>query len=244
MGSEESPAPSAPEPEPSAPAVPAFQAPIPFTPPPPAPPTFLNYINGGCEMQLCFAIDFTGSNGDPRKPGTLHYLSPDGSSMNDYEKAISSIGGILADFDSDKKFPVWGFGAKYSGQVYHLFQCGPDAEVDGIPGVLDAYHNTFQSGLVMSSPTVITEVITTAAAFARSGQEAADQEGKQKYTTLIILTDGAVSDVQATAESLEACSDAPLSIIIVGIGSADFSAMQFLDDSERAKPDVVQFVEL
>merc|ERR1712038_504878 len=29
-----------------------------------------------------------------------------------------------------------------------------------------------------------------------------------------------------------------------GIGSADFSAMQFLDDSERAKPDVVQFVEL
>jgi len=58
-------------------------------------------------MQLCVAIDFTGSNGDPRKPGTLHYLSPDGRTMNDYEKAISSIGGILADFDTDKKFPVW-----------------------------------------------------------------------------------------------------------------------------------------
>merc|ERR1712038_1637857 len=243
MGSEESPAPSAPEPEPSAPAVPAFQAPIPFTPPPPAPPTFLNYINGGCEMQLCFAIDFTGSNGDPRKPGTLHYLSPDGRSMNDYEKAISSIGSILADYDSDKKFPVWGFGAKYSGQVYHLFQCGAAAEVEGIQGVLDAYHQTFKSGLVMSSPTVITEVLTTAAAFARSAQDQAQQQGKQKYSTLLIVTDGAVSDVRATVESLSNISDAPMSVIIVGVGPADFSAMEFLDDVAETsqKPDVIQF---
>jgi len=232
-----------PEPEPEVEVdVPAY-TPVVFQPPPPSPPTFLDYVNGGCEFQLCVAIDFTGSNGDPRKPGTLHYLSPDGSSMNDYEKAISSIGGILADFDSDKKFPVWGFGAKYSGQVYHLFQCGPVAEVDGIPGVLDAYHKTFQSGLIMSSPTVITEVITTAAAFAKSGQEAAQQEGKQKYTTLVILTDGAVSDVRATVQCLEAVSDAPMSIVIVGIGSADFSAMEFLDDAVRNKPDVCQFVE-
>jgi len=85
--------------------------------------------------------------------------------------------------------------------------------------------------------------MTTAAAFARSGQEAAKQEGRQSYTTLIILTDGAVSDVHATVRSLEACSDAPLSIIIVGIGSADFSAMQFLDDSATSLPDIVQFVE-
>merc|ERR550539_1918517 len=202
----EAPTPSAPQPAPSAPvlapSVPPH-VPIPFTPPPPAPPTFLNYINGGCEMQLCLAIDFTGSNGDPRKPGTLHYLSPDGRTMNDYEKAISSIGGILADFDTDKKFPVWGFGAKYSGQVYHLFQCGQSAEVDGVRGVLDAYHKTFQSGLVMSSPTVITEVIQTAAAFARSGQQKAAAEGRQNYTTLLILTDGAVSDVRATSNLLK-----------------------------------------
>jgi len=228
-----------PTPEPSAPAF----TPIPFAPPPPPPPTFLNYINGGCEMQLCVAIDFTGSNGDPRKPGTLHYLSPDGSSQNDYEKAICSIGGILADYDTDKKFPVWGFGAKYSGQVYHLFQCGPVTEVDGIKGILDAYHKTFQSGLVMSSPTVVTEVIQTAAAFATSGQQAAQAEGKQKYTTLLILTDGAVSDVRATVECLDACANAPLSIVIVGIGTADFSAMQFLDDAIRHKPDICQFVE-
>jgi hypothetical protein len=225
-----------PFPEPSAP-------PIPFTPPPAVKPSYLEYIRGGCEMQLCVAIDFTGSNGDPRQPGTLHYISPDGTSNNDYEMAIKSIGGILADYDTDKKFPVWGFGAKYSGQVYHLFQCGPTAEVEGIPGVIDAYHKTFQSGLIMSSPTVVTEVISTAAAFAKSGQDEANERGGQKYTTLLILTDGAVSDVAATAKSIEACSDAPLSVIIVGIGSADFSSMEFLDNFSTTKPDIVQFVE-
>ena len=35
--------------------------------------SFLEYIMGGCEVNFTVAIDFTGSNGDPRKPGTLHY---------------------------------------------------------------------------------------------------------------------------------------------------------------------------
>ena len=67
--------------------------------------SFMDYINGGCELSLSVAIDFTGSNGNPHEPGTLHYMDPEGG-RNDYEKAISAIGGILAGYDSDKKFPV------------------------------------------------------------------------------------------------------------------------------------------
>lgn len=55
------------------------------------------------------AIDFTGSNGDPRKPGTLHYRAKDGA-LNDYEKAITSILNILGPYDSNQQYPVWGFG--------------------------------------------------------------------------------------------------------------------------------------
>ena len=69
------------------------------------PSTFMDYINGGCEISLSVAIDFTGSNGDPRQPGTPHYLDPAGN-RNDYERAISAIGGTLAGYDSDKKIPV------------------------------------------------------------------------------------------------------------------------------------------
>ena len=207
-------------------------------------PNFIDYISGGCELNVVVAIDFTGSNGDPRKPGTLHHLSRGTGQRNDYEKAIAAIVSILEKYDSDQQFPVLGFGAKYGGVVRHCFQCGSQAEVHGVQGVLDAYHQVFSSGLIMSGPTVFIEVIQTAAARAMSAQEAAQKKGQQAYTILLILTDGAVSDVNATAASLDQVSDAPLSVVIVGVGNADFKAMQFLDDAARpGKRDIAQFVQ-
>jgi uncharacterized protein YegL len=204
-------------------------------------PNFVDYVSGGLDLNVTVAIDFTGSNGDPRKPGTLHHL---GSTKNDYEKAISAIVGILSHYDSDQMFPVFGFGAKYDGTVRHCFQCGGQEEVHGVAGVLEAYHQVFKSGLIMSGPTVFTEVIETAAARANSAQFAAGRNGLQAYTILLILTDGAVSDAQATAAALNKVSDAPLSVVIVGVGDADFSSMQFLDDSSKpGKRDIAQFVE-
>ena len=208
-----------------------------------SPTNFVDYVSGGCELNVVVAIDFTGSNGDPRKPGTLHHL--DANSMNPYEKAISAIVTILAKFDSDQKFPVLGFGAKYSGQINHCFRCGPADEVQGVKGVLDAYDSVFKSGLVMSGPTVFTEVIESAAARAMSSLEAAQRRGQQTYTILLIVTDGEVSDVAATAQCLDKVSNAPLSVVIVGVGDADFSGMRFLDDyaTGSGKRDVAQFVQ-
>mmetsp|Transcript_1708 Transcript_1708/g.1969 ORF Transcript_1708/g.1969 Transcript_1708/m.1969 type:complete len:603 (+) Transcript_1708:113-1921(+) len=230
----------------AAPAVPPAFNPSAFVPAPPPPqrPTFIDYVSGGCELNVAVAIDYTGSNGDPRRPGTLHYIHRDGQ-LNDYEKAIHSIVHILSKYDSDCNFPVWGFGAKYGGVVRHLFQCGPTPEVHGVQGVIDAYRQTFQTGLIMSGPTVFTEVIQTAAAKAASSQEQARQQGKQAYTILLILTDGAVSDVNATAACLNQVSDAPLSVVIVGVGNADFSSMRFLDDNSHAGGirDIAQFVQ-
>lgn len=203
---------------------------------------FVDYLAGGLNLNVVVAIDFTGSNGNPRQPGTLHYI--DDNSMNDYEKAISSIVGILAKYDSDQKFPVLGFGAKYDGVVKHCFQCGPTPEATGVQGVLSAYQSVFKTGLIMSSPTVFTEVIQLAAARAEKAYQEAHSRGQQAYTILLIVTDGAVSDIHATAECMRQVSDKPLSIVIVGVGTADFSGMQFLDDLESTprKRDIAQFV--
>eukprot|EP00957_Ditylum_brightwellii_P013208 997094-Ditylum_brightwellii.AAC.1 len=78
-----------------APFVPAAEETEPFVPPPP-PPTFIDYVSGGCDLNLCVAVDFSSSNGDPRKSGTLHYFHRNGVEKNDYEMAISEIGGVLA----------------------------------------------------------------------------------------------------------------------------------------------------
>ena len=60
------------------------------------------------------------------------------------------------------------------------------------------------------------------------------------------MTDGAVSDVEITRDALIEASNAPLSVVIVGVGNADFSRMQSLDDMELQPParDITQFVEL
>jgi hypothetical protein len=218
-------------------------------PPPMAPPTprpsFVDYLTGGCEIEMRVAIDFTGSNGDPRKPGTLHYIHPDGQ-LNDYEKALTAVGAIVARYDADQIFPVWGFGAKYGGVIQHCFQIGNTPDLQGIAGVLDAYRATFHTGLTMSGPTVFAEVIRVAAAQARSKQQQSARTGQQAYTILLILTDGAVSNVEETKQAIDAAGDAPMSIVIVGIGDADFSTMHFLDnfqDNQKGGRDICQFVE-
>lgn len=43
------------------------------------------------------AIDFTGSNGDPRTPQSLHYINPEG--YNEYLTAIWAVGNVIQDYD-------------------------------------------------------------------------------------------------------------------------------------------------
>lgn len=105
------------------------------------------------------------TTGDPRVPGTLHYRSED--SLNDYETSIKAIGDTIEVFSKSKEFTVWGFGAKFSGTVRHIFQCGASPTVIGVNGMLEAYRGVFQSDLTMSSPTKLVNVIQAAAVRAR-----------------------------------------------------------------------------
>jgi len=190
--------------------------------------SFLDYITGGCELKTCIAIDFTSSNGDPRIPGTLHHF--DSNEYNDYECAILSIGKILSKYSLDQLFPVWGFGANYGGVVRHLFQVGSEPKVKEIDGVLNSYRTVMRGGIRMSGPTVFINVINKAAAIARKGMNGDSDGSNQVYTILLILTDGCVSDIDATQQCIREAAGAPLSIVAVGIGSNDFSAMQHLQD--------------
>lgn len=73
----------------------------------------------------------------------------------------------------------------------------------------------------------------------------------QQYYILLVLTDGVVTDMADTREAIVRASHLPMSIIIVGVGNADFTDMQTLDGddgvlrSPRGEPalrDIVQFV--
>lgn len=73
----------------------------------------------------------------------------------------------------------------------------------------------------------------------------------QQYFVLLIITDGVITDMDQTLSAIISASRLPMSVIIVGVGGADFSAMEFLDGDngilrsptgEAAMRDIVQFV--
>lgn len=70
------------------------------------------------------AIDFTGSNGAPSHASSLHYIN---HQPTQYQQVLKSVWGIVSNYDSDKRIPAYGFGAKInfpntkSPQVNHCF---------------------------------------------------------------------------------------------------------------------------
>ena len=214
-------------------------------------PSFIDYIQGGTNMNFSIAVDFTASNGDPRDQRSLHYMNPQ-TMENQYTTAIRSVGDIVQDYDTDKQFPALGFGARIppNGQVSHEFFLNLSQEnnpyCSGVEGVLQAYHHSLQS-VKLYGPTNFSPVINHVANFARAYQANGNQ-----YFVLLILTDGIITDLDATLSSIIAASDLPMSIIIIGVGNEDFSAMEALDSDDKllrangrvASRDIVQFVEL
>ncbi|XP_031405222.1 protein BONZAI 1-like isoform X2 [Punica granatum] len=214
--------------------------------------SFLDYLAEGFELNFMVAIDFTASNGNPRLPDSLHYIDPSGH-PNAYQRAVLEVGEVLQFYDTDRRFPAWGFGARpIDGPVSHCFNLNGSSnycEVEGIQGIMMAYMSALLN-VSLAGPTLFGPVITNAALLA--SQSLANSW--HKYFVLLIITDGVVTDLQETKDALVKASDLPLSILIVGVGGADFKEMEILDadkgdrlessNGRVASRDIVQFVPL
>uniref|UniRef100_A0A6Q2XC93 Copine-3 n=1 Tax=Esox lucius TaxID=8010 RepID=A0A6Q2XC93_ESOLU len=212
--------------------------------------TFLDYIMGGCQINFTVAIDFTGSNGDPNTPQSLHYISPQG--YNEYLSAIWSVGMVIQDYSSHKMFPAFGFGAQIppTWQVSHQFPLNfnpANPFCPGIQGVVEAYKVCLPQ-VKLYGPTNFSPVINHLASIAL---QATQQRTASQYHVLLIITDGVITDMDQTCSAIVNASRLPMSIIIIGVGRADFTAMDILDGDdgrlraptgEMAARDIVQFV--
>eukprot|EP01084_Bolivina_argentea_P201580 344554_1 len=96
------------------------------------------------EVQMIFAIDFTGSNGDPRDSKSLHYCGPP-KYESPYMRALRSVGRVVEPYDSDGQIACYGFGANINPfgakRISHCFNLTltNQNEVPGIEGVLQSY---------------------------------------------------------------------------------------------------------
>eukprot|EP00164_Ancoracysta_twista_P020063 GFYU01035659.1.p1 GENE.GFYU01035659.1~~GFYU01035659.1.p1 ORF type:complete len:547 (-),score=114.01 GFYU01035659.1:615-2255(-) len=207
-------------------------------------PTFIEYITAGCEIALHVSVDFTGSNGDPSTPHSLHYIH---GTHNVYSSAIQAVGEVLAYYDSDQLIPAYGFGGRTPQGVSHCFALNGQEtapEVDGVEGVLNAYRQAL-SVVGLSGPTLFAPTLRKI-----SSQAQPCSRQKMQYHILLILTDGVLNDMPDSIREIVEASPKPLSIVIVGVGGADFTNMNILDaddeplvaNGRQAVRDIVQFV--
>ena len=211
--------------------------------------TFIDYINAGVKIALSIGIDFTGSNGHPLDDGTLHSIK-DGK-PNDYEKAIISCGNIVAPYDYDQLFQVYGFGAIIKSSISDkasmcfAINLKDNPDIYTIDNVIKTYHDIIKKDkLTFAGPTEFTPII-------KKVISRMIKKNILEYHILMILTDGVIDDLQDTIDILVEASSLPLSVIIIGIGNEDFSKMEVLDGDEvplksrngkiRTR-DIVQFV--
>eukprot|EP01135_Chromosphaera_perkinsii_P010266 Nk52_evm8s2085 gene=Nk52_evmTU8s2085 len=214
-------------------------------------PSFLDFIAGGCEINLIAAIDFTASNGDPNKPNSLHYSR---GGVNQYHAALQAVTDVLNSYNHSGNIKAYGFGANMpqhflGGGVSHCFPLTGDPnnhDVVGVQGLIEAYHRVLNT-VQLYGPTNFAEILRMASYYA--SPQSCTQD-RQQYTILLILTDGVITDMDMTMKAIVEASQLPLSIVIVGVGNADFTNMDILDGDEQrlryngvfASRDIVQFV--
>lgn len=209
--------------------------------------TFLDYLKGGIQIALTIGIDFTASNGAPSNQTSLHHINQ--HDYNSYEKAIRSCGDIVAYYDYDQQFPVYGYGAivKGNSKLSHCFPVNGNYEnpnIYTIDSVLSSYRQCLLN-VTLSGPTLFAPLINKFLNDVRS------ENNKLVYNILMILTDGMINDMDDTINAIVDASYLPVSIIIIGIGMNDFGNMDTLDADDnplidkygrKAARDIVQFV--
>lgn len=114
-------------------------------------PNFIDYLKSGLQLNLVTAIDFTGSNGIPTSPNSLHYIS---NQPTQYQLVLKSIWDIIENYDTDKKIPAFGFGAKphfpniNSNQAIHCFPINDNPgnpEIQGFANLMTCYVNAVKN---------------------------------------------------------------------------------------------------
>lgn len=151
-------------------------------------------------------------------------------------KCLKAVTTILDQYDSDGKYPFFGFGGvpEYMGmtQVSHCFPLNGVKEspsIHGVDNLLEAYKKALPK-IKMMGPTRFSRILKEVK------MQVEEANDPKTYHICLILTDGEIHDMKETIEEITdiANRNLPVSIIIVGVGSEDFSNMIKLDGDELA----------
>jgi hypothetical protein len=123
---------------------------------------------------------------------------------------------------------MWSFGAKINGKVKHLHLM--DDEMVTSKELLDSYDRSIANNPTFElGETARLKPLIEAATFRTINA----CKKRQCYTILTVFTAGDIVDLQETIGLLcTAAEDAPISIVIIGVGNSDFSDIEKLCDND------------
>ena len=209
--------------------------------------SLLKLKKDGLNINLSIAIDFTGSNGNPKYSDSLHYI--DNGYINNYEKSIRACADILSIYNKNDEYDVYGFGADINDEFMRCFNIKKDNidgndKIKGIENVIKEYKRTLQE-VILSGGTYFAPVIETI------NEKISKNNNKLNYNILLIISDGYVDDIQDIINNIIESAKIPLSIVIIGIGEDVTEDMKRLNgengklrDSKGKylEKDIVQYV--
>lgn len=185
-------------------------------------PSMLQYVGGGCSLDLIVGIDCTLNNGVLGSEKNLHYSASQW--QNDYQAGIQKLGTLIENFARGNHSSIWGFGAKVKGKStdVHIME----ESLCSSKELLFSYdkHVTHNRNFRLGRNARLKPLIE--AAMFQTIQSA---KRRQCYTILTIFTAGNIIDLEETVPLIcTAAEDAPISIVMVGMGNGDFSALERL----------------
>lgn len=175
-------------------------------------PTFLNYQRAGLKISLVAAIDYTSSNGSQSSKSSLHYMDPNSETVysesvasqgNVYAQALYKVGHVIAPYDSDQSFPVYGFGGEPSfmgrDEADYCFPLNGNKEnpsIIGLDNIIATYRKTLPNIKFLGGPR-----------FAPVLEKFRDyvvesSKSQNSYQILVLLTGGCIDDMPQTKELL------------------------------------------
>eukprot|EP00934_Nitzschia_sp_Nitz4_P005879 Nitzschia sp. Nitz4//scaffold331_size19140//14440//16370//NITZ4_008735-RA/size19140-augustus-gene-0.17-mRNA-1//-1//CDS//3329548185//5869//frame0 len=206
-------------------------------------PSMLQYLGGGCSLDVLVAIDCSTANGAKGTDKCLHHSASHW--LNDYQAGIQKLGSITENFARGRHSSVWGFGAKMK-----------EEDVDELPisdgislgkELLASYDK-----MLVENPDLefgehaLLRPLLRAATF----KTIRISKQRQCYLVLCVFTAGDIEDLESCIELMSsAAEDAPVSLVIVGVGNKDFTSLektiQKLTVDEKGRPigrELVSFV--
>lgn len=194
-------------------------------------PSMLSYLSGGCSLDLMIGIDCTLANGERGSEKCLHYAASHW--LNDYQAGIHKLGTIMENFARGKYSSVWGYGAKIKDEVKDIHLMAEHLCLG--KELLQVYdRNVVDNPDLSLGPTAKLRPLIQAGTF----RTIRSSKRRQCYTVLCIFTAGKIDDLQETIDLIcTAAEDAPLSVVMIGVGNRDFSAVEKLvgDEIDRLR---------